>query len=461
MKKLALILILFILPSVLALNLKVETTSQDEVIIANVDKQTTFNLVITNLGGNDYMEFYNLASFKMFPIGSTPIKAGESKDIQVKISPLGDIKERGQYTFRYFIRGANKSEVREEISFRIIDLKDAFEIGSNGIDKEAGTAKIFIKNKEKINFDLLDIKFKSVFFDLEEEFSLGPEETKEFTSNVDKVDLNRFSAGVYPLDAEIVYAKEEAELEGTIQFEEHSDLKTTEQESGFVIVTKSIKKTNQGNINAKSVISLEKNIVTSLFTTFSPEPDTSDRDKDNIVYFWEEQLAPGESFEVKVTTNWIVPTLVIILVVMIVIFLNKRLKTDIVLKKKLNFVHTKGGEFALKVSILVNAKRHIEGVNVIDRIPRLVKVHDKFGNEQPLRVDEKRKMVEWTFEKLEPGERRIMSYIIYSKIGVMGKFALPASLVIYERNGKIKEVQSNKAFFIAEEKKRKVDDEDD
>jgi len=60
----------------------------------------------------------------------------------------------------------------------------------------------------------------------------------------------------------------------------------------------------------------------------------------------------------------------------------------------------------------------------------------------------------WNFEKLEAGERRIISYIIYSKIGVLGKFALPPTTAIYEKDGKIKETESNKAFFIAEERKK-------
>jgi hypothetical protein len=51
---------------------------------------------------------------------------------------------------------------------------------------------------------------------------------------------------------------------------------------------------------------------------------------------------------------------------------------------------------------------------------------------------------------MQPGERRVFSYIIYSKIGVLGKFALPSVTAVYEKEGKVKEAQSNQAFFMLE-----------
>jgi len=44
-----------------------------------------------------------------------------------------------------------------------------------------------------------------------------------------------------------------------------------------------------------------------------------------------------------------------------------------------------------------------------------------------------------------------MTYIIYSKVGVLGRFALPTATAIYEKEGNIHETESNKAFFMAEQ----------
>ena len=129
-----------------------------------------------------------------------------------------------------------------------------------------------------------------------------------------------------------------------------------------------------------------------------------------------------------------------------------------VLRKRVHFVKAKGGEFALKVSVFVNAKHYVERVHIIDRLPPLVKLFDRFSGDTPTKVSEKERRVEWDFEKLEGGETRMLSYIIYSKIGVLGRFALPSTTAIYQRDGKIHESVSNRAFFVAEQ--TKVESED-
>ena len=93
-------------------------------------------------------------------------------------------------------------------------------------------------------------------------------------------------------------------------------------------------------------------------------------------------------------------------------------------------------------------------------MPPLVKIYERFLNERPSKVDEAKKRVEWGFEKLEEGERRVLSYIIYSKVGVLGKFALPSTTGIYELQGKIKETTSNKVYFVAEQIQKKSENFD-
>ena len=130
-------------------------------------------------------------------------------------------------------------------------------------------------------------------------------------------------------------------------------------------------------------------------------------------------MKPGDQLQIAVTTNWILPLLAILLTVAIVILAKQFSKTNLSLKKKVSFVRAKGGEFALKVSVIVNARKFVERVNVIDRLPPLVKLHGKFGGEMPRKVDEGNRRIEWHFDKLQEGETRILSYIIYSKVGVL------------------------------------------
>ena len=70
----------------------------------------------------------------------------------------------------------------------------------------------------------------------------------------------------------------------------------------------------------------------------------------------------------------------------------------------------------------------------------------------------KNRRIEWHFDKLEAGESRIISYIIYSKVGVLGKFALPTTTAVYEKEGEIHESESNHAFFIADQARKPIED---
>ena len=83
----------------------------------------------------------------------------------------------------------------------------------------------------------------------------------------------------------------------------------------------------------------------------------------------------------------------------------------------------------------------------------MVNLHEKFFGDQPTRTDTGNRRIEWNFDSMQSGEIRIVSYLIYSKVGVFGKFELPTATAIFEHEGEIHEVESNKAFFISEQRK--------
>ena len=340
----------------------------------------------------------------------------------------------------------------------MVDLEDAFEIGSGEIDPTSNSMEIYIHNKVNFNFGEISVKFGSAFFDFEESFSLEPNKRKDFSVQLDKEDFKKLMAGFYTLNAEISVEGEIADIEGIIKFSEEDILTKTKKEYGFIVRTKIIEKENEGNVLVKSETVIKKNIISRLFTNFSPEPDIVERNRATIYYTWNKEIKPGEVLEIVVKTNWLFPLLIIFFVVVVVVLAKQYLKTDLSLKKKVSFVKAKGGEFALKVSISVHARKYVEKVNIIDKLPSLVKIYERFGGDTPIRIDEKNRRIEWQFQKLEAGEARVISYIIYSKIGVLGKFALPSAVAIYEKDGKIKESESNKAFFISEQRSKDLKD---
>ena len=376
------------------------------------------------------------------------------------IYPREDFDYRGFYTFEYFVRGKDTTEISQKLTMKVVNLEDVFEIGSGEIDPESNSLKIYIHNKENLNFEEINVKFGSAFFDFEEKFSLESNERKNFTIQLNKEDFKKLIAGFYTLNSEINVNDVAVNLESVIKFVEKDILTTSKKYYGFIINTQIIEKKNEGNVITKTETVIRKNIISRLFTTFSPEPDVVDRQKAYVYYTWSREIMPGETLEIIVKTNWLFPLIIALFIVIVVILAKEYKKTNLVLRKRVSFVKAKGGEFALKVSIVIHAKKHIERVSIIDRIPNLMKIYERYGKEKPKRINEKTKRIEWEFDMLEEGETRIVSYIIYSKIGIIGKFALPEATGVYDKDGKIHETQSNKTFFIAEQRKGEVEEEE-
>ncbi|MBS3071307.1 hypothetical protein J4407_03340 [Candidatus Pacearchaeota archaeon] len=449
---------LFFMPYVLAINVAVEKVSANDVIINGVDDPAFFELKIKNIGASDNFQFYNFLGFSMAPKGTVAIASGETKNVQLIVYPREDLKVNGFYTFQYFIRSQNGDESTQELTIKMVDLKDAFEVGSGEVNPESNSIEIYIHNKENFNFEQVNARFSSAFFDFEETFSLNSLERKNFEVQLDKENFKKLMAGFYTLNVDVKVENEEADVEGMIKFVEKDILTTTKEDYGFLINTQVIEKTNEGNLIAETETVIKKNILSRLFTTLSPEPSSVDRHGLSVYYTWSNKINPGEKFSVTVRTNWLFPLLVIFFIVVIVALARQYSSTNVILSKRVSFVKSKGGEFALKVSIVLKAKNSVERVNVIDRLPNLVKVYERFGGEHPKRVNESARRIEWEFENLQQGESRVLSYIIYSKIGVIGKFALPSATAIYEKDGKIQEAYSNRAFFMTEQRKKEIEE---
>jgi hypothetical protein len=455
----SLVLLILLVPSVFAINIEVEKTSTGEVLVSDIDKPAVFTLNITNLGPSDSFEFYNLVGFSISPSGKVSIASGETREVQIEVSPIGNPPQKGFYTFDLYIKASDSTEQIEQLTFKITDLSGALSIGSEAIDPELTQTTIFIRNLENIDFGTLSADFSSPFFEASESFTLGPRETKTFTVQLTPENFKDLVAGFYTIEAEVSSGTTTTVVEGTVEFIEKNIVTTTRKDFGFFINTQIIEKKNEGNLVESSETVIKKNVVSRLFTSFTPSPDIVEREGASVYYTWVRDVRPGETLTITVKTNWFFPLLIIAFIVAIVVFVKKYSGTNVSLRKKVTFVNAKGGEFALKVSILVNAKNYVERVNIIDRLPPLVDVYERFGGEHPSRIDKANRKIEWNFEKLESGETRVLSYIIYSKVGVMGKFALPTATAIYEREGKIQEAASNRAFFVAEQRSKDVKEE--
>jgi len=462
-KKIGLLFFAFLLISLVsAINIEVEKKAINDVIIKELNNNATFEFTIKNLGETDKFELYSLVGVDMSPKEAFTIAKGETKKVNVEVNAAEIIKRNsGYFTFVYKIKGSSmdlqEERLTDKLTIKIVDLKDVFELSADSINPESDKAKVYMQNKENFDFSKIEAEFSSVFFNFKESFSLNGLEKKSFTTSLDKEKYKTLMAGSYLLDAKIQINGAEAKLESTIKFLEKSGLSVEEIKEGFVVARYEIEKKNEGNLITVAEISMSKNIISRLFTTFNLNPSETERKGAAVSYSWQKELRPGESLKVVARTNWYIPLIIIIAIAIIIILFQIYLTSDVILKKRINFVKTKGGEFALKVSINVRARRFAEKIDVVDKLPPIVKLYERYGTIAPDRIDEKNRRVEWNIESLNKDEEVVFSYIIYSKIGIVGKFELPSARAVYEREGKVKETASNKVFFLNEPKNRKSD----
>ncbi len=458
MKKILLFaLILCLIPAVLAINIKVEKVSTRPVMIKELPTPATYELIITNYGKTDEFRFYNLLGFEMYPSKSIKVKANETKEISLIIYPREDVEVKNTYPLEFRIRASDDSEVIETAYIRFVSLRDAFSLDAEPIYPISDQIHIQFQNKENIEFENLTLELSSSFFNFKKEFSLSSFEKKNLTIDLDREKSKFLSAGFYTIQGFVEVQGKKADIQGIIEFSAKEGLTTDEIKSGFFVISTIIEKTNKGNVPKTSQVRIEKNIISRLFTSFSQEPDSVTRNGWKTTYVWNLKLNPGETKKITAKTNWFLPFFILILIVAIIVLAKKYKETDLIMKKKVSYVRTKGGEFALRISIYLKARKYLENIGVTDRFPAMVQVYEKFGTQIPSKINEKTRTIRWNFQKLENGETRVLSYIIYSKVGVLGKFALPSAIAIYERDGEIQESQSNRAFFISETRDEKAE----
>jgi hypothetical protein len=432
--------------------LSIEKNPVSNVIIPEINHPAHFELTITQASLGSY-NIYTLTDVRLEPATPFALNEGLNK-IDVYVYPTEQLKERGFYSFTFTLNRDTEESYNDKLTVKVVDLKDAIEINSDSNNPETGQIKFYIRNNEKASIKNLKAKFSSILFDFEREFDLDEYEKKEIIVNVDEDELQKTKAGSYIIKAEFETPKGKSAVDGKFFIGEKKEIKTQQDSSGFLIYTKTINKINTGNVPEVVEVFIKKDIFSRLFTSFNQEPISVERSGFNVEYLWNKRLEPAEVFTVKTRTNYIFPLLIVVFAGILIIGFKRYTQTRIEAKKSVSHVKTKGGEFALKIKLTIKAKKNVQNVSLIDKVPPVVKVYEKFETVKPDKIDAANRRIRWDIGDLNAGEERIFSYIVYSKIGVVGKFSLPEALVVFEKNNEIHEIESNKVFFLSEQVKK-------
>ena len=428
---------------------------ESNIFVKEFENPVNVEVEITNALAGTY-NIYTLADIYLEPRDRFQITDGSAKKT-ITIIPNENLdSQEGLYTFSYILNYRDiDQKVDNKFTINILKLENILEIGSESVDSEAETLTFYVKNKYNVNLEGLSAEFSSLLFETKKEFDLKPYEKKEFTVNVNPDKLRKTKAGVYVIDSVFSTKKGDVEISGNLYLGEKKGITTTEDKSGWIIRTTTVRKINSGNILENVEVTITKNIFSRLFTNFNIEPTQVERKGFTIDYIWrKDKLGPTEMFTVTSKTNYFFPLLIIAFIILIMFGIRRYSETKLEATKSVSPMKTKNGEFALKIRLSVKSNRNVENVSLIDRVPAIVKIYKQFGTVKPDKVDADSRRVTWNIGDLKAGEERVFSYIVYSKIGVVGKFSLPGALAVFEKDGKIHEVESNQVFFLTDQIKK-------
>lgn len=454
MKKVVLLLsmlcLLFISQMYVASAISVDAKDKGSVIIAELENPAVYEFTLTNPSALENIELYTLLGITFSPRGTFEIQSGKNT-FEVKAYPPKSVRQlRGQYIFEYQIKGENSGIYKDTLALTIVPLKETLSFEPENFKPSSTHMRLTIKNLQNTYLENVNVQLNSEFFsDQDFTVSLDPYQSTTISVSINKEKSSGLSAGKYLMKIKVGLEDAKAGLEGTLNYLEEQDISVTTHTTGIIVQEKTVTKKNEGNIPVTDSITLTRDIFTRLFTSHSREPTVTKRNGLLVVYEWQNELSPGESWKVRTTTNFTFPFLLILLVIASTIFAMKYARTQVVAHKSVSYVRTKGGQFALKVRLRVKARSAVTNVQIIDRLPGMTKMYEKFGI-QPTKIDAATRRIFWNIDKLAAGEERVFSYILYSNLNIVGRFELPAAIVIFDHNGKIEEAPSNRAFFVSE-----------
>lgn len=433
-----------------ALSLNVEKETISNVVISEVGNPAIFEFEITNNGVAEDVEIYSFVGVSIEPKGRFELSSGTTI-IEVKAYPSEGIRGMysGPFVFEYQIMSFGNGNYEDEMLIRLVNLEDVIEVYDVNLFPGDDKVEIKFRNTKDINLEDVTLRFTSDFFDFEELLSFGPFEAKSVEKGVDLGRARSLKAGPYLLTTSVEIEDAKAEIGSTINYLEKEGVSVNRGTTGFLIRETTVIKTNEGNVPVMADVDVKKDIFSRLFTTFSISPENSGRSGFIVKYEWNEVLEPGKSLVIKSSTNYTFPFFVIALVVLIGLLSKFYTKRYVIMTKRVSRMRTKGGELALRVIVRVKSKKNVNNVRIIDQIPIMTKLYNKFGR-SPDKIDEKTRRLFWNIDKLNSGEERVFSYIIYSKINVVGRFEIPSASVVYNLDGKDEMTISNRTFFIAD-----------
>ncbi|MBI2101155.1 hypothetical protein HYT53_00950 [Candidatus Woesearchaeota archaeon] len=298
--------------------------------------------------------------------------------------------------------------------------------------REPLSVKIVLNNQNVLDYPNLTIKVESNLFKDELNVPLGPREDKtiELTKSLEPMTApqhDRLIIAVFKEGRMIV-----SPIVKEFEIKEYSAEEGLPKEQSFLKVRKGIKVVSN-NPGYSGVVKLETTPLKNLFMSTSPRADLV-KENSKLYLAWQVRLGSDRTMTVYTTENYR-PIVVIAVLAMIAIALYFMFRSPIVVRKGIaNVGMSEGGISDAKVVVRVKNRSpgRIANIEVLDNVPHIAHVEKELsiGSMQPHAVLKHPKgglVIRWTIESLEPGDERVLSYRMRSRLAILGEFNLPAA----------------------------------
>ena len=303
---------------------------------------------------------------------------------------------------------------------------------SNIDPRENFKIRIVLNNQNVLDYNNLTIKVESNLFRDELHVPLGPKEDKtvEITKSLDPTTPpqgDRLVTAIFMGQRMIVSPiVQEFEIKEYLQQEELGE------EQSFLKIRKGIKLTSN-NPDYKGVVKIPTTALQILLLSSSPR-DEIVRENDKQYLVWDVKLGKDKTMTIYTTKNYR-PIVIILLSAIAAVILYFLFRSPVVVRKSIaNIGMSEGGISEAKVVVRVKnrSQTRLTDIEVMDNLPHIAHVEKELsiGSIQPhaiLNHPKRGIMIKWIIETLEPGDERVLSYRMKSRLAILGEFNLPAA----------------------------------
>lgn len=422
-----------------------QVTIQSVQDVISLGETAHFKLSITDPQGDDYRLYYGGVEWDV-PPQSFSIQRGETRVIDVSVRPL--YVAPGQHAIPVTLKSRSSDQITQVLL--IVNVRGqgtSSYLPSIGINVDMPSSvkpgeefliDVELTNRNPLGLEDLQLHIDSDFFLHIENFSLSPTSSNETgTAKISQVFFvsNTFSPQQGSVVFRIVYRDETVGLFQKSLIVERYDPPFEVQKStdkSFFKRVDTITITNIGNVEKLGEHREELSVFKSVVTSTQPSASVLKEDGTRFLR-WQLTLAPGESEEVKVVTNYrlIILLLVIALLAVGIYFF---LRSPLAISKRAEVIKTEeGGISMLKVMLIVKniSGKPVHDVKLYDRIPSLADYfkEEQVGTLSPSSVqksEQKGTMLKYEINTLDAFEERIILYKIRTQLNILGGLTLPA-----------------------------------